>query len=100
MLIKLLTFGTFSIALFLNIRTFQRLDSFLRPQVKDYSVGLKLDPEIGNSSIYGAQLSRLLPEDGNRVQSPKHCLQIKSRTMDNVQKVNNFMNMPVVCVRA
>jgi hypothetical protein len=30
-------------------------------------------PEIGTSSIDRAQLSRLLPEDGDRIQSPKLC---------------------------
>jgi hypothetical protein len=36
-----------------------------------------------------AQLSRLLPEDGDRIQSPKRCFLNKNWTMDNVQKTNN-----------
>jgi hypothetical protein len=52
--------------------TLMRLDSCLRPQVKAYLIGLNLDPEIGNSPIHGVQLNRLLREDGDRVQSPKH----------------------------
>jgi hypothetical protein len=31
-------------------------------------------PEIRSSSIDWAQLSRLLPDDGGRVRSPKHCI--------------------------
>jgi hypothetical protein len=41
-------------------------------------------PEIGTSSIDWAQ-----PEDGDRVQSPKPCFEIKDLAMDNVQKVSN-----------
>jgi hypothetical protein len=39
-------------------------------------------PEIGTSSADWAQLSRLLPEDGGRVQSPKCCFYIKK--MDGI----------------
>jgi Zn-finger protein len=48
------------------------------------------------------ELSRLLPEDGDRIQSPKRCVlknkedgvsDIK-RTMDNVQKHNIYTNVP------
>jgi hypothetical protein len=47
-------------------------------------------PEIGTSSVDLAQLCKLLPEDGDRTQSSKRCfLNLKNRTMDNVQKVNN-----------
>jgi hypothetical protein len=35
-------------------------------------------PEIGNSSFDWAQLSRLLPEDGDRAQSPKRCFNFKT----------------------
>jgi hypothetical protein len=45
--------------------------------------------EIGTSSIDWAQLSRLLPENLNRVQSPKRRFEIKSKTTDNIQKVDN-----------
>jgi hypothetical protein len=31
-------------------------------------------PEIGTSSIDWAKLSRILPEDGDRIQSPKRCV--------------------------
>jgi hypothetical protein len=31
-------------------------------------------------------------EDGDRIQSSEGCFEIKDRTMDNVQKVNNFNN--------
>jgi hypothetical protein len=31
-------------------------------------------PVIGTSSIDYAQLSRLLPEDGDQIQSPKRCV--------------------------
>jgi hypothetical protein len=37
-----------------------------------------LCPEIGTSSVDLAQLSRLLHEDGDRIQSPKRCLEIKT----------------------
>jgi hypothetical protein len=46
-------------------------------------------PEIETSSLDWAQLSRLLPEDGDRIQSPKRCFQNKDWTMDNIQKTNN-----------
>jgi hypothetical protein len=40
-----------------------------------------------------AQLSILLPEDGDKIQCPKRCLnnnkKKKNRTMGNVQKLNN-----------
>jgi hypothetical protein len=49
-----------------------------------------LYPEIGSSSIDCTQLSRLLPEEGERVQSPKR---LKKRMMDNVQKVNICTNI-------
>jgi hypothetical protein len=32
----------------------------------------------------------LLPEDGDRIQSPKHCVLNKNTTKDNVQKFNNW----------
>jgi hypothetical protein len=32
-------------------------------------------PEIEISSVDWAQQSRLLPEEGDRIQSPKHCFQ-------------------------
>jgi hypothetical protein len=43
------------------------------------------------SSIDWTQLSRLLPEDGDRIQSPKHCVlrkkkKRKKKMMDDVQK--------------
>jgi hypothetical protein len=31
------------------------------------------NPEIESSSVDWAQLSRLLPEEGDRIQSPKRC---------------------------
>jgi hypothetical protein len=37
--------------------------------------------------------SPYLPEDGDRIQSPKRCVLNKSRTMDNVQKQNNCLNV-------
>jgi hypothetical protein len=48
------------------------------------------------------EFSRLLPEDGERIQSPKRCVLKykqdgvldKSRTMDNVHKVSNCINVP------
>jgi hypothetical protein len=43
-------------------------------------------PEIETSSLCSAQLSRLLPEDGDRIQSPKRCVLNKNGKMDNVQK--------------
>jgi hypothetical protein len=50
---------------------------------------------IGTNCIYWAQLSRLFLEDGDKIQYPKHCvLNKKKRTMDNVQKRNNFVTMP------
>jgi hypothetical protein len=33
------------------------------------------------------------PEDGERIQSLKHCILNKNRTMDNVQKHNNCINI-------
>jgi hypothetical protein len=48
-------------------------------------------PEIGTRSIDCAQLSRLLPENGDRVQHPKRRFVNKNKTMDNVQKVNTCM---------
>jgi hypothetical protein len=56
--------------------------------------------EIGTSSIDWAQLSKLLPEDGDRVQSSKGCFKIKNRAIDNVQKVNNFNNSWLLLVGA
>jgi hypothetical protein len=55
-----------------------------------------MEPKIGISSIDWAQLSRFLPEDGDRIQSPKHCIlkykqdgvTDKNRKMYNVQKHN------------
>jgi hypothetical protein len=42
-----------------------------------------------------AQLSRILPEDGDRIQYPKRCvLNKKTGSLDNVQKLNNFINIP------
>jgi hypothetical protein len=41
-----------------------------RSSGKTYSVR----PEIEISSVDSAQPSRLLPEDGDRIQSPKRCL--------------------------
>jgi hypothetical protein len=32
------------------------------------------------------------PEDGDRIQSPKHCVLNKNRTVDNIQKHNNFIS--------
>jgi hypothetical protein len=49
--------------------------------------------ETGTSFIDGAQLSSLLPEDGDRSRSPKHCLNKKNMTVDNVQKLNNCIHM-------
>jgi hypothetical protein len=43
-----------------------------------------------DSSIDWAQLSSLLPEDGDRIHSPKL---LKKNTMDNVQKLNNSINI-------
>jgi hypothetical protein len=40
-------------------------------------------PELGTSSIDWFQLSIILPEDGDRVQSNKRCFQIKNCSMDN-----------------
>jgi hypothetical protein len=46
-------------------------------------------PETGTNSIDWAQLSRFLPEGGDRIQSPKRCVLNKNRTMNNVQKHSN-----------
>jgi hypothetical protein len=46
-------------------------------------------PEIGTSFINLGQLSRLSPEDGDRIQSPKRCVLKKNKMMDYVQKHNN-----------
>jgi hypothetical protein len=51
-------------------------------------------PEIRTSSIDWAQLTRLSPDDGYRIQSPKRCVLKKNRKMDNVQKQNNCINIP------
>jgi hypothetical protein len=61
---------------------------YVRPQVKVYSVGPNPDlgSEIGTSSIDFAQLSRLLPEDGGRIQSPKRCFKKQNRSVYSVQK--------------
>jgi hypothetical protein len=46
-------------------------------------------------TVSWAQLSRLFPEDGDGVQSPKlFFLVIKTRMMDNVQKVSNCIDVP------
>jgi hypothetical protein len=46
---------------------------------------------MGTSFIDSAPLSKLLPEDGDRIQSPKRrVLNKKNRTMDNVQKAQQF----------
>jgi hypothetical protein len=45
---------------------------------------------MGTSSIDWAQLSRLLSEEGDRVQSPKRFLNKKQD--DNVQKFNNCIS--------
>jgi hypothetical protein len=50
-------------------------------------------PEIKTSSIDWAELSRLLPEDGDRIQSLKLFVLNKNRTKDNVQKLNNCINI-------
>jgi hypothetical protein len=49
--------------------------------------------EIGTSFIDWAQLSRCLPQDGDRIQSPKHCDLNKNRMMDNLQKHNTCINV-------
>jgi hypothetical protein len=54
---------------------------------------VKTCPKRGISSIDWVQMGRLLPEDGDIVQSPKRCFLNISWTMDNVQKVNNCENM-------
>jgi hypothetical protein len=46
-------------------------------------------PEIGTVFINRAQLSRVLPEGGDRIYCPKPCALNKNTTMDNVQKHNN-----------
>jgi hypothetical protein len=54
-------------------------------------------PEIETNSIDWARQSRILPEGGDRVQSPKCCfiyVNIKNWTMDNVQKVSNCIHIP------
>jgi hypothetical protein len=48
--------------------------------------------EIETSAINWAQLSRLLPEDGDRIHSPKRHVLNNNRKMDNVQKHNNCIN--------
>jgi hypothetical protein len=56
---------------------------------------IELVLEIGIRSISWAQLCRFLPEDGDRIQSPKRYVLInKKRMMTNVQKHNNFINIP------
>jgi hypothetical protein len=47
---------------------------------------------IETSSINWAKLSSLLPEDGDRIQSPKRC--VLNRSTDNVQKLSNRVNIP------
>jgi hypothetical protein len=42
----------------------------------------------------GSNWVGFLPEDWNRVQSAKHYFEIKNRTMDNVQKIDNCINIP------
>jgi hypothetical protein len=43
----------------------------------------------GTGCIDWPHLSNFLPEDGDRVQSPKHCVLNKNRTVDKVQKNSN-----------
>jgi hypothetical protein len=45
--------------------------------------------EIGTSSIDWVQLSRFLPEEGDRIQCPKRCVLNKNRTMNYIKKHNN-----------
>jgi hypothetical protein len=55
-------------------------------------------PELETTSIDWAQMSRFLPEDGRRFQSPKRVLKNKhgavfldkDRTMEKVQKYNIY----------
>jgi hypothetical protein len=50
--------------------------------------------DIRTSSIDWAQLSKVFPEDGDRIPSPKCCDLNKKWTVDNVQKHDNFINIP------
>jgi hypothetical protein len=43
-------------------------------------------PEIGSSSTDRGQMSKFLPEDGDRIQSLKRFVLNIKRMMDNVQK--------------
>jgi hypothetical protein len=48
---------------------------------------------ISGPEIDWAQLSRVLPEDGDRIQSPKRCVLNKNRTTDNVKNRNDYVNI-------
>jgi hypothetical protein len=57
----------------INMPSSQTFRSYLHNQ---YGPGIYpkfRGPEIETSSVDWAQLSRLLPEDGDRIQSPKRC---------------------------
>jgi hypothetical protein len=64
----------------------------LRLHVKPTQLGT-MDLKIDISSIDWAQLSRVLPEDGDRIQSPKRFVLNKNRNTDNVQKHNKRMDL-------
>jgi hypothetical protein len=60
-----------------------------------------LSPSSGKNILSWAQSihivlisGRFLPEDGDRMQSPKRCVLNKNRTIDNVQKHYNCINTP------
>jgi hypothetical protein len=49
---------------------------------------------VTNTHAAIEKLSRLLPEDGDRMQSPKRHVLIKNIMIDNVQKLNHCINIP------
>jgi hypothetical protein len=62
--------------------------------VIDLPVGRLDSPEIETSSMDWAQLSRLVPEDEGRMQSPERCVLNKNnRRINNAQKLNNYTEL-------
>jgi hypothetical protein len=60
-------------------------DTLYADDIEDFTVSLVPQtilppPEIGTSSVNWVQLSRILPENGDRIQSPKCCVLNINRT--------------------
>jgi hypothetical protein len=55
---------------------------------------------MGTNAIDLAQMSKFIPEDGDRIQSTNHCFKLKKKNrMVNVRKHNNALFIVVIIGR-